>query len=135
MNVLDISTVRAQTVTANDYIVFEDTNVKRGCDIIHIDDTNNVKIPVKGVYMVFFTADVTPSASGETTVALENNGVVIDSSTFTGVANVPNQVVFAKAINVLKSCECAINLANLKISVSAESVVTNAHLVIERKCC
>ena len=135
MNILEISAVQAQSVTAGDYLVFDTTNLCRGFAIHHIDGSNNIHISHKGVYIVTFNADVVPVGAGEITIALEVNGVPVNSATFTGVAGIGENIAFAYPINILKSCECVDNRANLKLSISADATVTNAHIMVNRKDC
>lgn len=130
MNILEISAVQTQTVTAGDYLVFDTTNLKRGLGIFHVDGSNNVHIYPKGIYIATFNADVIPTGAGPITVTLENNGVPVNSATFTGVAGIGENIAFSYPINVMKSCECVDNRANLKISVSADATIINAHLMI-----
>ena len=131
MNILEISAVQTQTVTAGDFLVFDTTNIKRGYGIFHVDGSNNVHIYPKGVYVATFNADVIPTGAGEITVTLENNGVVLNSATFTGVAGIGENIAFAYPIAVMKSCECVDNRANIKVRVSADATVINAHLMIK----
>lgn len=133
MDILEISSVQVQTVTAGDYLVFDTTNLKRGYTIHHVDGSNNVHISNKGVYIASFNADVVPTGAGEITITLENNGVAINSATFTGVAGIGENIAFSYPVNVLKSCACVDNRANLKVSVSADATVSNAHLMVFRK--
>lgn len=130
MNILEISAVQTQTVNAGDYLVFDTTNLKRGLGIFHVDGSNNVHIYPKGIYIATFNADVIPTGAGEITVTLENNGVPVNSATFTGVAGIGENIAFSYPINVMKSCECVDNRANLKVSVSADATIINAHLMI-----
>ena len=133
MNIIDISTVREQTIEAGGYIVFDTTNVRRGFAILHVDGTPATLIYPKGVYIVTFNADVVPTGAGEITVTLENNGVALNSATFTGVAGIGENIAFSYPVSVLKSCECVDNHANLKVSVSADATVLNANLMVIRK--
>lgn len=130
MNILEISAVQTQTVTAGDYLVFDTTNLKRGFAIHHVDGSNNVHIGEKGIYIATFNADVIPTGAGEITVTLENNGVPVNSATFTGVAGIGENIAFSYPINVMRSCDCVDNRANLKISVSADATIINAHLMV-----
>lgn len=130
MNILEISAVQTQTVTAGDYLVFDTTNLKRGFVIHHVDGSNNVHIGEKGIYIATFNADVIPTGAGEITVTLENNGVPVNSATFTGVAGIGENIAFSYPINVMRSCDCVDNRANLKISVSADATIINAHLMV-----
>lgn len=131
MNILDISAVQEQTVEAGGYIVFDTTNVRRGLAIHHMDGSNNTRVISKGIYYAFFNADVVPTGAGEITVTLENNGVPLNSATFTGVATIGENIAFAIAFPVYKSCECISNIANLKVRVSADATVLNAHLLVK----
>lgn len=131
MNILDISAIQAQTVEAGGYIVFDTTNLHRGLAINHVDGSTNTRIVSKGIYNVFFNADVIPSGAGEITVTLENNGVALNSATFTGVATIGENIAFAIAFPVMKSCPCISNVANLKVSVSADATIINAHLLVK----
>lgn len=91
MNILEISAVSEQTVPENGYIVFDVTDLKRGCAIKHVDGSNNVTITYPGVYSIFFSADIVPTEAEEITVTLENNGIAIASTVFTGVLNVQKE--------------------------------------------
>ena len=133
MNILEISTVQEQTVLENGYVVFENTDIAHGCAIRHVNGTDNVNIPTTGVYKIFFSADFLPVAAGDITVTLENNGVPIASTVFTGVLNVQKRISFMRAIDVRRSCACVNNTANLKIRSSEAVTVSNATLLIDRK--
>ena len=132
MNIIDISTSRNQTIEAGGYVIFDKTNVRRGLAILHVDGTPSTLIYPKGIYIATLNAYVTPVGAGEITVALENNGVVLNSATFMGVAGIGENVAFSFPVSVLKSCECVDNHADLKISVSADATV-NANLMVSRK--
>lgn len=74
MNILEISAVQTQTVTAGDYLVFDTTNLKRGFAIHHVDGSNNVHIGEKGIYIATFNADVIPTGAGAITITFLKGG-------------------------------------------------------------
>lgn len=133
MNILEISAVNEQSILADGFMVFDTIDLKRGCNMRFIENSNNVNIKNPGIYKIFFSADFEPVNAEEITVTIENNGVTIAETTFTGVLNVIKRISFMKAFAVLNSCKCVINFANIKIKCSAPVTVTNATLLIEQK--
>lgn len=130
---LETTVTADQAVVANGLIEFDTNNVLTGCSIQHAAGSNTVAIICHGLYQVAANVDIDPSAAGDITVQLLNNGVVVPGAeaTITGAAADTYSVAFSALLKVLKSCPCVIdNTANLQVQITGAATVKNANLLV-----
>ena len=129
---IDTYSTSAQSVIANQSIDFQANTFLCGNGIVHAPGTSVVAIQQCGEY--FIAADVvfTPTAAGAVTMQLYNNGVAVSGATATvqGTADEAATFNITKAIQVLCSCNCVNNSANLSVSFSAAGTVNSANLTV-----
>lgn len=84
-----------------------------------------------GYYKVSAHVSYTPTAAGDVTISLQQNGVDIPgaTATFTGVLGVTEQVSF----DVLVRKTCCVEPLNLNLVSSAEVTLVNAGMVVTKQ--
>lgn len=122
-----------QTLIAGGNLVFTQVVAEGNC-IGFATGTGTFTLPCKGVYAVYVSADVVPSATGPVIVSIVNNGTVVPGSIATNqMTEAENtHVALQGVIPVLKSCECVNNTAQVQVIISAAATVDNANIIIEK---
>lgn len=133
-SVLDAYTNSTQTAIAQGNIIFNNNNVLTGCSISHAAGSGSIQINKPGLYLVEFNIDAsTTSTSGGTiTLQLYNNGVLIPGAETTSTVTSNTQINtmnFSKVIQVLGSCGCVNNQANLTVAnINSEITYSNTNI-------
>ena len=94
---------------------------------------NSIEIEGPGYYTISGTVTLAPTAAGNVTVAVQENGVTIAGATSTGsVTTVGNSVTLPLETTVRKGCNCDGASALTVVLTAGASTVTNVSLRVEK---
>lgn len=130
----------AQTVAANDNIVFTIDDIKTGCTVTHAADTAVFTFNKPGYYYVIFSgvASATAEATEPITVNFYDGSAAIEgatSSALSAAADTPVTLSVATIIQVKPSCPSVDNTVILTIrNTGIEAEYTNAAITITKLC-
>lgn len=97
---------------------------------------NAVLVKGCGIYSIFVDLNIVPTAEGDITVQLLNNGEIIPSAqaTILAVAGNSYHISISTLLRVLKSCPCVIdNTASLQAQVTGAATVNNVNIIVIRE--
>jgi hypothetical protein len=138
---LEITYTAAQTVAANQDVLFNSTPVEGGCSINHREGSGLVNLrgmtsgQARARYKVAFGANVaipTTGTAGPISVAIAIDGEAVPSSIMIstpGAVNLYNNISGVIYIDVPKGCCAQVTIKNIG---TATISVTNANLIAER---
>lgn len=99
-------------------IPLNNVNVAKGCSTTH-GAPSSVELNKCGVYMVSCSASITPTATGDVSIALARNGVIVPgiSSVATTAAGEPAALSFLTLIQVRdnNTCSCCSSPTTLQL--------------------
>ena len=130
---INVVNTAAQTLAANDQIDFGSVNRRFGCNLMLTG--RDVQAQGSGYYTFLASVTVVPTAAGDITVTLRQNGVPIPGATATAsVTTVGNaQTITVPATVRLIGCPGAEPTAAISATLSAAGTVTSASLTGEKK--
>lgn len=127
----------SQTVTADGFVDFDTNRILTNCKVLnHVSGSNAVLVKGCGIYSIFVDLNIVPTAEGDITVQLLNNGEIIPSAqaTILAVAGNSYHISISTLLRVLKSCPCVIdNTASLQVQVTGAATVNNANIIVIRE--
>lgn len=129
--------INEQTVAVNGNVLFDTDRVRtRACYcggwLQHDNGSGTFEIVRPGIYKVDFNANVTAAAAGDTTLAIQNNGVTIGGTEMDYVVAVAGdyQNVSASTLVVVQPYGSrTISVANIS---DAEVTVDDANIIVTR---
>lgn len=122
----------AQILGAEELLSFDTNAANKGVGLYHPEGSTTVTAPYKGIYLVMFEGDITPTASGATTISILNNDDVIATTSFTGATATVQHITLNGAVYVRPSCPAINNGAKFTVRFGVGATVTNATLIVER---
>ena len=137
----EFTAVAAQTVTANNNVLFSETPIIGGRCITHREGSGLVTLrgltngQCRARYRVFFSGNIsipTGGTAGEISMAIAINGERIPSATMTVTPRaVENPFNVARSVFVDVPAGCCLQVSAKNISTTAITVA-NANLIVER---
>lgn len=132
---LNAFSTSSQTLETNDIVTFSNNSTDTGCSICHAAGTGSIRLN-EGLYLVQFNGTLTTPTAGTATVQLLNNGVVVQGATASQTTAAATDVItlsFSTVVQVLKSCCCINNIANLTVqNTGVGTIFTNANIDVVR---
>mgnify|MGYP003292102879 CR=1 FL=1 len=122
----------SQEVAINGLLTFTTDRILTGCTATRNGQTFQLNKP--GYYYVTFNTTFTTEATGEATVELQNNGLVVPGATGTETvttAGDSNSISFATIVRVLPSCNVIDNTARLTFvatGIALNATVANVNI-------
>ena len=107
-----------QIVDVGAAYVFDTNRIVTGCTVGHVPGTAAFTLNKPGYYYVTFNTVFTTDATGDATIEIRNNGVVVPGATATeaiAAADTVTSVAIAAIIKVLPSCAAIDNSATITI--------------------
>lgn len=116
----------SQTLDTNDFAGFTSAKLT-GCNIQFNAGTTPAILKRQGIYFVTVDANLIGTAAGPVTLQLLNNNVPVQNAeaTFTAAEGTDYHISITTVIEVLKSCCCNRNIANLQLQVLNNGVEIN----------
>lgn len=128
-----VVSLNAQTLAANDFIEFTSANNVTGRSIVFNAGTTPVKLLSQGLYLVTVNANLLGTDTGAVTLQLLDNNVNVAGALATETVAQGDyyNVSFSTVIEVLPSCCCNQNTANLQMQVLTTGItVENASITV-----
>lgn len=129
-SLIQVANQSTQTVAANSIINLGSTQRRYGCNLRM--SGNGIEVNGEGYYKIDASVSVAPTAAGNVTVAVYNNGIQIPGAIAytTGTAGDPISVALVATIRQGCCCDSADNLTLVLIEGAGE--VTNVSLRVEK---
>ncbi len=130
----------AQAVNVGGYVTFTSDRVRtrssrypdRGW-LGHSVNSDTFTLTKPGIYKVAYNADIVLNAgTGEISLAIEADGVIIDGSTSTHNSTVANAKGGISATSLIVVCPCQYVNIKLVNNSTSDGTVTNANIIIDK---
>lgn len=119
-----------QVLTANSPVTFNAVVAKRYKCISFLGSTFNIRCA--GAYRISFDADINPTATGEITVNIVNNGVVVATNTINATIAELTHLHMQTVVPIRPSCRSIDNTANIQVVLVDGATVSNPSIIINR---
>lgn len=128
---IQVANQSSQNVAVNSIITLGSVQRRFGCACKL--SGNAIELVEQGYYLVDATVTVTPTAIGNVTVVLNEDGDPVQGAVSTGaVSTVGNSVTLPIVATIRKGC-CDVSVSNLTIVLTdGEGVVNNISLRVEK---
>ena len=130
---LSATNVASQTVEANGFVNFDVNRILTNCKLLnHVSGSNAILAKGCGIYSVFVDLNIVPTAAGDITVQLLNNGEVIPAAQATILATAGNSylISISALLRILKSCCVVDNAGSLQVQITGAATVNNANIIV-----
>ena len=131
---LNAISVDAQTLEANNSIVFSVNTIDTGNQINHAENSQVISIIRPGIYLINFSASLLGTAAEVVTVNMLNKGIPLQgalASATTAVGETTN-VAFSYILCVPRSCMAINNSASLTFTVNNAVTVSSSTVSVVR---
>lgn len=102
--------------------------------VVGTSQADTVTITEPGIYRIMYSASVVPTATGQLTISLLENGVVLTSETLQATAGVTLGVSFAYLARVFPNTQTSANVpATIQLEATVGAITSGiSNLIIEK---
>lgn len=130
---LSATNVASQAVAANGFVNFDVNRILTNCKLLnHVSGSNAILVKGCGIYSIFVDLNIVPTAAGNITVQLLNNGEAIPAAQATILATAGNSyhISISTLLRILKSCCVVDNAGSLQVQITGAATVNNANIIV-----